>query len=159
MSREIAARPPRRCSIDGDGMVIFGVRVVTLARKAKSSAMMGPEQATRPVTVAIGGCSWPAILNFGPSLSCSVTPSSRARKSRCHQSRRNSPSVMPCRPIDSCRATTSVMAASSAARSVAASTSPRLKRARVSARAAGAAGCRPGRHGTGLASGLLQLPR
>ena len=57
MSREIAAAPPRRCSIDGDGMVILGVRVVTRARKAKSSAMIGRVQATRPVTVAIGGCS------------------------------------------------------------------------------------------------------
>jgi len=50
----------------------------------------------------------PVIL--GPRFSRSVTPSSRDRKSRCHQSRLNSPSVMPCSPIASCLATASRMA-------------------------------------------------
>ena len=57
--------------------------------------MIGREQPMRPVTVAIGGCSLgPPTLNFSPALCFSVTPSSCERKSRCHQSRRNSPSVM-----------------------------------------------------------------
>ena len=50
--RSIAARPPRRCSIDGDGIVILAVPVVTDFRNLKSSTMIGREQPMRPVTVA-----------------------------------------------------------------------------------------------------------
>ena len=36
------------------------------------------------------------------SMTCFSTPSSPHRKSRCHQERRNSPSVIDCRPTASC---------------------------------------------------------
>src|SRR5437867_8244515 len=54
-----------------------------------------------PVTFMSGGCS-SAPSNFTPKLWVDVsTPSKRRRKSMCHQSRRNSPSVTDCRPTDS----------------------------------------------------------
>ena len=36
-------RPPRRCNIDGEGMVIFGVAFATDARNSKSPTMIGFE--------------------------------------------------------------------------------------------------------------------
>src|SRR6267378_2169647 len=115
-AREIPARPPRKCSIDGDGMVNFAVLSVSFLRKAKSSTMIGREYFSFPVTVGIGGCS-SVPPNFGPGFSRSVTPSSRDRKSRCHQWRRNSPSVTPSRPIASCLFTTARIARSWISRS------------------------------------------
>ena len=58
------------------------------------------------------------------SSSTTPTPSSIPKKSKCHQPRRNSPSVTTCRPFSRCLATTSRMASSSIWRSAAASISP-----------------------------------
>src|SRR5215470_1516827 len=58
-------------------------------------------------------------------------------KSMCHEARRNSPSVADCRPTSSCLRTTSRIASSSAARSVAASISPRANSSRASSSCAG----------------------
>jgi hypothetical protein len=78
-------------------MVIFGVALATDARNSKSSTMIGFEHLTLPTTVAIGG--WSAgPPNFSPGFASIATPSSCVRKSRCHQSRRNSPSVTDRRP-------------------------------------------------------------
>jgi hypothetical protein len=76
--------------------------------------MIGFEQSTLPVTEGIGGCS-SVPPNFGPGLTTAVTPSSCSMKSMCHQSRRISPSVTACSPIDSCRAMASLMQRSSTA--------------------------------------------
>ena len=40
---EMPARPARRCSIEGDGMVNLAVLLVVLRRKAKSSIITGFE--------------------------------------------------------------------------------------------------------------------
>src|SRR5438105_3870517 len=82
-------------------MVNFAVLLVFAFRNEKSSTMISFAYRSLPVTVGIGGCS-SVPPNFGPGFSRSVTPSSCDRKSRCHQARRNSPSVMPSRPIASC---------------------------------------------------------
>src|SRR6266705_2952883 len=58
-------------------------------------------------------------------------------KSMCHQSRRNSPSVIACMPTDSCFATASRMCLSCRARSASALNSPRFALARASCSSAG----------------------
>ncbi len=89
----------------GDGRQNFAVRVVVALRNVKWSSMLGFERRILPVTFMSGGCS-SAPSNFTPKLCVDVsTPSKPRRKSMCHQSRRNSPSVTLCRPTDSWRAT------------------------------------------------------
>ena len=78
----------------GDGRQNLAVRVVADLRNAKWSSMLGRERRIFPVTFMRGGCS-SAPSNFTPKLWVEVsTPSKPRRKSMCHQSRRNSPSVM-----------------------------------------------------------------
>ncbi len=80
----IAPRPPRKCSIVGDGIVTFGVRVVADFRNSKSRRWIGREWRTLPVTCMIGGAksTLPALLwkliAIPPLVS---TPSSCVRKS------------------------------------------------------------------------------
>src|SRR5258706_3362927 len=73
--------------------------------------MIGREQPTLPVTLAIGGTS--SALKVMPVGLTSSMPSSCLRKSRCQKSRRNSPSVIDCRPISSWRFTAPAMQRSS----------------------------------------------
>src|SRR3954454_19302840 len=95
-------RPPRKCSTDGDGMVIFGVTLVCSLTNRKWSRNGWLEKPTLPVTLT------PRALVSTPanSMPCSAsypsTPSSPSRKSKCHQARRYSPSVTSCMPISSC---------------------------------------------------------
>jgi hypothetical protein len=60
----IAPRPPRKCSIVGDGIVTFGVRVVTDLRNWKSRSWIGFECFTFVVTCITGGAksTLPAAL-------------------------------------------------------------------------------------------------
>src|SRR5437870_10259984 len=64
-------------------------------------------------------------------------PSNPCRKSMCHQSRRNSPSVTAWRPIDSCKATTLRMHLSSTARNAADFMSPFFDLRRASCNSGG----------------------
>ena len=102
--------PPRRCAIDGDGMVNFAVFVATDLRNAKWPTMLGRVARIRPVTVGVGGIS-STPWNLSAVEALRPMPSKPERKSRCHQSRRNSPSVTASRPIASCFATASRIAA------------------------------------------------
>jgi hypothetical protein len=97
-------------------MVYFAVCFVFFFRKAKSSIMIGFAYRNLPVTVGIGGCS-SVPPNLGPGFVRAATPSICVRKSRCHQSRRNSPSVMLSRPIASWRRIASRIALSCSLRS------------------------------------------
>ena len=102
--------PPRRCAIDGEGMQNFAVFVAADFRNAKWSTMFGRLARMRPVTVGVGGIS-STPWNLSVVEALSPMPSKPERKSRCHQSRRNSPSVTASRPIASCFATASRMRA------------------------------------------------
>ena len=116
----------------GDGRQNFAVRVVADFKKVKWSSMLGRVRRIFPVTFMSGGCS-SAPSNFTPKLCVDVsTPSKPRRKSMCHQSRRNSPSVMDERPTDSWSATAPRIAASSTGRSADRAISPRATRARAS---------------------------
>ena len=80
----IAFRPPRKCSIVGDGIVTFGVRRVTDFRNSKSRRWIGLACLTFLVTCITGGAksTLPALLwkliAMPPLVS---TPSSWVRKS------------------------------------------------------------------------------
>jgi hypothetical protein len=65
------------------------------------------------------------------------TPSSPQRKSRCHQERRNSPSVMDCRPASSCLAMIAPISRSSISLSASAAISPLARLSRAFFNAAG----------------------
>ena len=82
---------------------IFGVRVVCAATNLKCSTIgCGPAMPSLPVTwtpslrVAVAANAMPV------SMTCFSAPSRPHKKSRCHHERRNSPSVMACRPTSSC---------------------------------------------------------
>ena len=116
----------------GDGRQNFAVRVVADFKNVKWSSMLGLVRRIFPVTIMSGGCS-SAPSNFTPKLCVDVsTPSKPRRKSMCHQSRRNSPSVIDERPTDSCSDTAARIDASATARSADRSISPRAARARAS---------------------------
>src|SRR5258705_4598029 len=124
-------RSLRACSMTVDGRQNFAVRGVADFRNWKWSSMLGLVRRIFPVTFMSGGCS-SAPANFTPKLWVEVsTPSKPRRKSMCHQSRRNSPSVIDCRPTASCSATAPRIAWSSTLRSPAPSISPRAARARA----------------------------
>ena len=75
----MAARPPRKCSIVGDGIETFGVRVVTLARNWKSRTWMGRTCRTLPVTCMTGGAksTTPSFVwNFDGTEPWVTTPES-----------------------------------------------------------------------------------
>jgi hypothetical protein len=78
----IPARPPRKCSIVGDGIVTFGVRLVRLLRYSKSARWMSFTWRTLSITRITGGASsWlpSAFLTIIGSSQC--TPPSCSRKS------------------------------------------------------------------------------
>ena len=80
----IAARPPRKCSIVGDGIVTFGTRLVTDFRNSKSASWIGRAWRTLPVTCITGGAKLtsPALpWNFAVMPPRVSTPSSCSRKS------------------------------------------------------------------------------
>ena len=68
---------------------------------------------------------------------CSATPSRPQRKSRCHHERRNSPSVMPCKPNSCCFSMRRSISRSSTASRPAASSAPSACRRRASRSGAG----------------------
>ena len=143
------ARPPRKCSIVGDGIVTFGVRVVWLFRYWKSASWMSLTCRTLSITRITGGASssLPSGLRMVTGMSV-LTPPSCSRKSMWKYVRRNSPSVIDCRPASSCIFTTSVIARSSTLRSSAGEISSRANFVpRVEQVAAGAGSCRRGRRG------------
>src|SRR6266446_10514977 len=120
-------------------MVNLGVRFATSLRNLKCSSMLGFERRIFPFTIMKGGCS-SVFLNFASPYASpdeSVTPSKPERKSMCHQSRRNSPSVTAWMPADSCFATASRMCLSCTARSCSALNSPRFALARASCNSRG----------------------
>src|SRR5471032_2155925 len=121
-------------------MVTLGVPLVTDLRNRKSSSWIGFTCLSLPVTCSTGGAkstSPTAPRNLTAMPPRTSTPSSCSRKSMWKKVRRNSPSVMPCRPQSSCILTTSRIAPSSTWRSAAASISPFFLRARASSSSLG----------------------
>src|SRR5262249_45714340 len=115
-------------------MVIFGVRLVCACTNLKCSIIGWPENPSLPVTRT------PSLRVVTPanampvSMTWRSTPSRPQRKSRCHQERRNSPSVTACSPTSSCFLITRSISRSSSALSsaaprpaLAASPPPRLR--------------------------------
>ena len=133
-SRSITFGPPIRLAMPGPGIVIFGIAVVAAsARNVKASMKIGWSRWTLPTTIGIGGLSPSPEKSFGRSRWAVPIPPSAARKSRCHQSRRNSPSVTAGRPTASSLATSSVIASSSIGRNSSAVSRPSRHSARASA--------------------------
>src|SRR5581483_5046171 len=136
MSFEIALRPPRKCSTAGEGIVIFGTTWAVSAcffRKRKwSSIGCSAGKSSLPITrTASWRVSTPA--NWMPVSGWnSSQPVSFARKSKCHQERRNSPSVASFRPIEACLCTTFSISTSSILRRSSADISPFCSLARAS---------------------------
>src|SRR5579862_2277168 len=136
MSFEIALRPPRKCSTAGEGIVIFGTTWAVSAcffRKQKwSSIGCSAGKSSLPITrTASWRVSTPA--NWMPVSGWnSSQPVSLARKSKCHQERRNSPSVASFRPIEACLCTTFSISMSSILRRSSAEISPFCSLARAS---------------------------
>src|SRR5438067_3227354 len=118
-------------------MVNWGMPLVTTDLKnLKCSSMLGWVRRIWPDSLNMGGCSslaWKVCCLF----TVSSTPSKPWMKSMCHQSRRNSPSVIACRPRLSCILTTSRMSRSWIAFSSAPESSPRRFLARASCRSWG----------------------
>src|SRR5205807_1406050 len=99
---------------------IFGVRLVCACTNLKCSIIGWPENPSLPVTRT------PSLRVVTPanampvSMTWRSTPSRPQRKSRCHQERRNSPSVTACSPTSSCFLITRSISRSSTALSSAA---------------------------------------
>ncbi len=77
-------RPPRKCSIVGEGIVTLGVPFVTDFRNLKSSSWIGFACFTFPVTLRTGGAkptSPVLVWNCDVKPVCVSTPSSCSRKS------------------------------------------------------------------------------
>ena len=135
-------RSTRKCAMLGEGTVIFGIAVVTVFfRNVKWSPKIVLSRCSLSViSVAFGDqvivSSFLKTGRAGPSAPFSK-PGIAYRKSECHCSRRNSPSVAACSPASSWSLTTSLMAASSTAASAAASIFPAVKSARAACRLAG----------------------
>ncbi len=135
----MAARPPRKWTIVGDGTQTFGVAVVTDARYSKSATWIGRAWRSGPVTDSLGGvmCTVSAASELAAMLPVTATPSSCWRKSRWNQARRNSPSVIERIPVSSSLRTAPAIAASSTARSSAALISPFARRLRAACTSGG----------------------
>src|SRR3954453_1898546 len=101
-------------------MVILGMRLVCPATNLKCSIMGWPENPSLPVTCTPSLRVVTAANAMPVSMLWRSAPSSPQRKSRCHQERRNSPSVTACRPTSSCfLMTRSISRSSTALRSAA----------------------------------------
>src|SRR5215472_8951770 len=124
----------------GEGIVTFGVRLVSDLRYSKSATWIGEAWRTLPVTCSTGGAKSMSPLAL---WKCAVrpprasTPSSCSRKSIWKYVLRYSPSVTPCRPASSCMRTTSRIARSSNARSSCFEISPFLCRSRAASSSGG----------------------
>ena len=147
-----AASPPRKCSAQGPGIVIFGSALVRDRRNAKSAAWIGPFQAMR-------------LLIDGRRLRAATVRAilSRALRTRCRRAGRRNSCDRSCGGIRRrsqaagrrapASAIASSIARSSAAVSVAWSISPRAKRWRASSSAAGRSRlptCSARKGGTGI---------
>src|SRR5262249_33816386 len=135
-SFEIALRPPRKCSTDGDGIVIFAVTWAWSAyffRNLKwSSIGWLSGKSSLPIT-RTASCRVSTPANWIPVSGWNISqPVSLARKSKCHQERRNSPSVASFRPIEACLCTTFSISMSSILRRSSAEISPFSSLARAS---------------------------
>src|SRR5688572_26840055 len=122
--------------------------------------MLGLERRILPVTLKSGGCS-SVRAKVAKRFTVRSTPSKPWMKSMCHQSRRNSPSVIEGRPIDSCSFTTSRMSWSWIFFSSASESSPLRFLARASCKSWGRSrlptwSARNGGFIRGLLCGLLQ---
>src|SRR4029434_11191161 len=130
----MASRPPRKCSIVGEGIVTFGVRFVTDLRNSKSATWIGLTCRTGAVTFITGGANSTlpcAVWNFTAIPPLVSTPASCSRKSMWKYVRRNSPSVIPAKPASSWKRTMSRIALSSASRSAGRGISPLANRSRA----------------------------
>src|SRR5262245_96337 len=127
----------RKCSTGGAGMVIFGVTLQCALRNLKCSSIGWLEKPSLPTMRRL--CALVCTpRNWMPwSDSNSSTPSSMLKKSKCHQERRNSPSVASCRPMSSCCLMIFSISRSSTALSSAAVIAPFSRLARASLSAAG----------------------
>src|SRR3982074_2359223 len=101
-------------------MVILGMRLVCAATNLKCSIIGCPENPSLPVTCTPSLRVVTAANAMPGSMLWRSAPSRPQRKSRCHQERRNSPSVTACRPTSSCfLMTRSISRSSTALRSAA----------------------------------------
>ncbi len=84
----------------GDGIVCLGMRVVFAFTNWKLASSIGRAWRSLPVTRNARGAKRPALafMSIEPGL---FAPSSFSMKSLLKEERRNSPSVIACRPIDS----------------------------------------------------------
>jgi hypothetical protein len=135
----IAARPPRKWTIVGDGIDTFGVCVATDARYRKSSTWMSWAWRSGPTTESFGGVMWTVVAEseLDAMLPVTATPSSCSRKSRWNHARRNSPSVTLRIPRPSSRRTAVAMASSSTARRSSLVIVPAARAARAACTAGG----------------------
>src|SRR5689334_15384426 len=118
-------------------MVIFGVRCVCSLRNLKCSSIGWPEKPSFPLTRTPSLRVVTAAKAMPESMKWRSTPSSPQRKSRCHQERRNSPSVIDCRPTSSCFWTIAPISRSSTSLSSVLVISPLARRSRAFFNAAG----------------------
>src|SRR5450759_519615 len=118
-------------------MVILGVCLVCAATNLKCSIIGWPEKPILLVTLTPSLRVVTAAKATPVSMTCFSTPSRPQRKSRCHQERRNSPSVIDCKPTSSWRLMTRSISRSSTAFSAAASISPLARCSRPFFKAAG----------------------
>src|SRR5215467_9480290 len=113
-------------------MHIFGVTRQCAFRNLKWSTCAWPAKSTLP-EILIPSCFVSTPWNWMPvAVAIDSTPLSPRKKSKCHQERRNSPSVASFSPISSCFLTTFSISRSSTTISAAASISFRARLARAS---------------------------
>ena len=129
-----ASSSAARRSPTAPGMVIFGVRLVCAATNLKCSTIgCGPGHAELAGDLhAFVARRRPRRSAMPVSMTCFSAPSRPQRKSRCHHERRNSPSVMACRPTSSCFLMTRSISRSSISFSASAVISPLARLARAS---------------------------
>ena len=132
-------------------MVIFGVTLVLAFRNLKCSSMgWSAGKSSLPVTRRLSGLVW-TPWNWMPwSSTTRSQPVSFQKKSKCHQERRNSPSVASCRPTSSCFLMTFLISSSSILLELGGRDLPLLALgARILDGLRCAAGCRPRRRDRG----------
>src|ERR1700722_14228142 len=132
----IDLRPPRKCSTAGEGIVIFGITWAAshcFFRNLKCASIgWSSGKSSLPMTRTAWCRVW-TPANWIPSPASNISQPVRFdRKSKCHQERRNSPSVASFNPVEACRCTTFSISMSSALRSSSAEISPFSSLARAS---------------------------